>query len=153
MEDDPVVLTYGDTTLYESDVALLEPHQWLNDSIISFWFAYLLRCPPPPNKKHNLKGGKEDWSLIGASAALKHCETLRWGGAHRYLSNEILKEHQDEVLFVDPSAMFMVAFSGEQVAPLLPSTLPPRAKSCNSSQIQRVCRRGRGARGDGATGA
>lgn len=37
-EGDAVVVTFGDTTLYASDVALLEPGQWLNDSLIAFWF-------------------------------------------------------------------------------------------------------------------
>lgn len=35
--DDPI-LTYGDTTLYQADIDLLEPGYWLNDNIIGFYF-------------------------------------------------------------------------------------------------------------------
>lgn len=38
-----VILSYHDVLLRESDVATLNPNQWLNDQIISFWFEYLLR--------------------------------------------------------------------------------------------------------------
>ncbi|ELR17526.1 Ulp1 protease family, Cterminal catalytic domain containing protein [Acanthamoeba castellanii str. Neff] len=67
--EDKVVVTYGDTTLYESDVALLRPGEWLNDSVISFWFEYLAK--------------------------------------------ERFKDHQDDLLFIDPSAMFMINFSDD----------------------------------------
>jgi hypothetical protein len=40
---EPPLLTYGDVTLYESDVALLQPPAWLNDKIILFYFEYLAR--------------------------------------------------------------------------------------------------------------
>jgi len=35
------VLSYHDTLLRNSDIALLADGQWLNDNIISFWFEYL----------------------------------------------------------------------------------------------------------------
>ena len=38
--EDNVVLNYGDSLLRESDVALLQSGQWLNDKIISFMFEY-----------------------------------------------------------------------------------------------------------------
>ncbi|KFO88908.1 Sentrin-specific protease 8 [Buceros rhinoceros silvestris] len=37
---DPVVLSYKDSLLRQSDVALLEPPNWLNDHIIGFAFEY-----------------------------------------------------------------------------------------------------------------
>ncbi|NXB65437.1 SENP8 protease, partial [Struthidea cinerea] len=37
---DPVVLSYMDSLLRRSDVALLEPPNWLNDHIIGFAFEY-----------------------------------------------------------------------------------------------------------------
>ncbi|KAM8972207.1 sentrin-specific protease 8 [Pelodytes ibericus] len=36
-----VVLSYGDSLLRSSDVALLDPPHWLNDNIIGFIFEYL----------------------------------------------------------------------------------------------------------------
>ncbi|KFM57522.1 Sentrin-specific protease 8, partial [Stegodyphus mimosarum] len=38
---DPVVLNYENCLLRQSDVQLLNPPNWLNDNIISFWFEYL----------------------------------------------------------------------------------------------------------------
>ncbi len=38
------VLSYHDTCLKESDVALLKGPQWLNDKIISFYFEYVCVC-------------------------------------------------------------------------------------------------------------
>lgn len=86
--EDKVVVTYGDTTLYESDVALLRPGEWLNDSVISFWFEYLL--PIFCTSQHP--------SVI----EIVLC---------RYLAKERFKDHQDDLLFIDPSAMFMINFS------------------------------------------
>lgn len=39
--DDPTVLSFHESLLRESDVALLEGPHWLNDHIISFYFEYL----------------------------------------------------------------------------------------------------------------
>lgn len=36
-----IVLTFGDATLRESDVALLAPGRWLNDAVIAFAFEFL----------------------------------------------------------------------------------------------------------------
>lgn len=36
-----IILSYYDTLLRKSDVALLEGPKWLNDNIISFWLEYL----------------------------------------------------------------------------------------------------------------
>lgn len=41
MEDDPMFVTYHDTTLHQSDVAILSSNGWLNDRIIAFWFEYV----------------------------------------------------------------------------------------------------------------
>eukprot|EP01083_Nonionella_stella_P202421 739506_1 len=38
-----VIVELGDSQLYESDLDLLQPPDWLNDSLISFAFEYL-RC-------------------------------------------------------------------------------------------------------------
>ncbi|XP_064013162.1 sentrin-specific protease 8 [Pogoniulus pusillus] len=38
--EDPVVLSYKDSLLRQSDVALLDPPNWLNDHIIGFAFEY-----------------------------------------------------------------------------------------------------------------
>ncbi|NXX45988.1 SENP8 protease, partial [Tricholaema leucomelas] len=38
--EDPVVLSYKDSLLRQSDVALLDPPNWLNDQIIGFAFEY-----------------------------------------------------------------------------------------------------------------
>ena len=35
---DPIVLSYHDSLLRQSDVALLEGSNWLNDRIIGFFF-------------------------------------------------------------------------------------------------------------------
>ena len=40
MESDPVYLSYGDSVLRMSDLAILESHQWLNDRIIGFYCEY-----------------------------------------------------------------------------------------------------------------
>jgi len=87
--EDKVVVTYGDTTLYESDVALLRPGEWLNDSIVSFWLEYLL-----PSSAHR--------NALPVIDSIVLC---------RYLAKERFKDHQDELLFIDPSAMFMINFS------------------------------------------
>ncbi|GAM20746.1 hypothetical protein SAMD00019534_039210 [Acytostelium subglobosum LB1] len=42
MSDDPIVLSFKDITLYQSDVDILRNrYKWLNDAIISFYFEYL----------------------------------------------------------------------------------------------------------------
>lgn len=41
MAADKVVLSYHDALIHESDLRLLEGRNWLNDSLISFWFEYL----------------------------------------------------------------------------------------------------------------
>ncbi|XP_068128686.1 sentrin-specific protease 8 [Hyperolius riggenbachi] len=41
MQMDKVVLSYGDSLLRSSDVALLDAPQWLNDNIIGFTFEFL----------------------------------------------------------------------------------------------------------------
>ncbi|EGG14762.1 sentrin-specific protease 8 [Cavenderia fasciculata] len=42
MSSDPLVLSYGDTSLYQSDIDILKQrYQWLNDAIIQFFFEYL----------------------------------------------------------------------------------------------------------------
>ncbi|KAJ8898250.1 hypothetical protein PR048_003610 [Dryococelus australis] len=38
---DPVVLDFHDILVHQSDVELLEGPHWLNDTLISFYFAYL----------------------------------------------------------------------------------------------------------------
>ena len=38
MENDPVYLSYGDSVLRMSDLAILQSHQWLNDRIIVIGF-------------------------------------------------------------------------------------------------------------------
>ena len=38
MDNGEIVLSYGDSLLYEADVRLLEPRGWINDSIIAFVF-------------------------------------------------------------------------------------------------------------------
>lgn len=42
-EVDAIVLSYHDSLLRQSDVALLDGPHWLNDQIISFYFEYLSR--------------------------------------------------------------------------------------------------------------
>ena len=37
---DPVILSYFDSLLRQSDIALLEKPNWLNDKIIGFAFQY-----------------------------------------------------------------------------------------------------------------
>lgn len=38
LQMDPVVLSFHDSSLRESDVSLLEGSNWLNDRIIGFYF-------------------------------------------------------------------------------------------------------------------
>ncbi|XP_071540551.1 sentrin-specific protease 8-like [Panulirus ornatus] len=38
---DRVILSYHDCLIHESDLRLLEGRNWLNDSLISFWFEHL----------------------------------------------------------------------------------------------------------------
>ena len=40
---DPVVISYHDSLLRESDLELLGGRNWLNDALIAFWFEYLQR--------------------------------------------------------------------------------------------------------------
>ena len=49
---DPIVLSYEDSLLRESDLKLLDHGNWLNDNLISFWFAYLTNTLIPTNGKH-----------------------------------------------------------------------------------------------------
>lgn len=44
---DPVVLSYGDSLLRSSDVALLDAPHWLNDNIIGFIFEFLASSLAP----------------------------------------------------------------------------------------------------------
>jgi Ulp1 family protease len=37
----PGAVTYHGTTLYDEDIALLRPSQWLNDSLVTFAMDYL----------------------------------------------------------------------------------------------------------------
>jgi len=39
--ENKIVVTYGDTTLHQSDVDLLEGDNWVNDNIIAFYFEWL----------------------------------------------------------------------------------------------------------------
>lgn len=40
--DNKIILSYGDSCLYESDLEILKVDtSWLNDRIISFYFEYL----------------------------------------------------------------------------------------------------------------
>ncbi|XP_069910850.1 sentrin-specific protease 8 [Oryctolagus cuniculus] len=41
---DPVVLSYMDSLLRQSDVSLLDPPSWLNDHVIGFAFEYFANC-------------------------------------------------------------------------------------------------------------
>lgn len=38
--EDEVVLTYGDTTLFQNDLCALHHSNWLTDKIITFYFEY-----------------------------------------------------------------------------------------------------------------
>ena len=49
---DPIVLSYEDTLLRQSDLRLLDSGNWLNDNVISFWFAYLTNTLLPNNGNH-----------------------------------------------------------------------------------------------------
>jgi len=40
MDEDLVILSFGDSLLKKSDICLLEKGQWLNDKLISFMFEY-----------------------------------------------------------------------------------------------------------------
>ena len=40
MAADPVVLSYHDSILRQSDLVVLEPPNWLNDNMIAFAFQY-----------------------------------------------------------------------------------------------------------------
>ena len=46
---DQNVLSYGDLLLRTSDLKLLDRGNWLNDNLISFWFAYLTDTLNPKN--------------------------------------------------------------------------------------------------------
>ena len=37
------MLTYGSATLRQADLALLGPHAWLNDAVITFFQEYLAK--------------------------------------------------------------------------------------------------------------
>ncbi|GFH28418.1 ULP_PROTEASE domain-containing protein, partial [Haematococcus lacustris] len=54
------VLSYGDVLLREGDLALLDPPNWFNDQLISFFFELLSReegvavCGPRPGQWQEL---------------------------------------------------------------------------------------------------
>jgi len=48
---DKIILGFRDTLIRESDLKLLDPGEWLNDNILSFWFAYLQDRLVPTNSK------------------------------------------------------------------------------------------------------
>ena len=41
MSEDRIVLSFHDSLIRESDIKLIVANDWLNDSIITFWFEYL----------------------------------------------------------------------------------------------------------------
>ncbi|CAG0912103.1 unnamed protein product, partial [Cyprideis torosa] len=48
---DPIVLSYGDHVIRSQDLNILRcPDQWLNDRIIGFYLAYLLRNHTEPTR-------------------------------------------------------------------------------------------------------
>lgn len=44
---DPIVLSFHDSLLRESDLELLSGRNWLNDALIAFWFEYIHRTLHP----------------------------------------------------------------------------------------------------------
>ena len=37
----PVILTYGDSTLRQTDIECFDDGRWLNDNCLSFYYEYL----------------------------------------------------------------------------------------------------------------
>ncbi|MCL4136751.1 UNVERIFIED_CONTAM: hypothetical protein GTU68_001611 [Idotea baltica] len=54
---DKVILSYHDALIHESDLQLLEGRNWLNDSLISFWFEHL---------HHEVYNGISDYLFISS---------------------------------------------------------------------------------------
>lgn len=41
-----IILTYNDVTIRKKDIDCLQPHSWLNDTCIAFYFQYLKETNP-----------------------------------------------------------------------------------------------------------
>ncbi|KAM9989400.1 hypothetical protein ACTFIY_005447 [Dictyostelium cf. discoideum] len=50
---DPLIVSYNDSAIYQSDINILKSNQWLNDSIISFYFEWLKDGEDNKNKIPN----------------------------------------------------------------------------------------------------
>ena len=75
------VVSFGDAVLYEADVRLLEPGQWLNDAVISFCFEHL---------RHSLQQQQEEQEQRQGVAA------------------DAADAVRGSVVFVDPAAVQLI---------------------------------------------
>ncbi|KAM9952957.1 hypothetical protein ACTFIR_008015 [Dictyostelium discoideum] len=50
---DPLIVSYNDSAIYQSDINILKSNQWLNDSIISFYLEWLKDGEDNKNKIPN----------------------------------------------------------------------------------------------------
>jgi hypothetical protein len=98
---DPVVVTYHDVTLHESDVGLLDGSNWLNDNIIAYYFEYVFASE---NAVSWMTCRFEGNNLIFVNIS------------HRYLTYEIFKDFQNDVAFIHPSTMFLSTFMESKIA-------------------------------------
>jgi hypothetical protein len=49
--DEEAIVTYVDTTIFQSDLDVLDPGCWLNDKIIGFYFEYVFFSHLTPVEK------------------------------------------------------------------------------------------------------
>lgn len=88
---DATLFTYGNHTLYASDLALLQPGQWLNDRVIGFYYECAASASTLP-------------PLVADTAV-------------RYLEEECL--HTRKAVLVNPDTAMMMLFLGAPI-PCLP---------------------------------
>ena len=90
---DPIVLSFHDSLLRQSDVQLLDGSNWLNDKIIGFYFEYGTPFLQPLH------------------------ESCPVHLPHRYLEYVVFREFSDRVCFVTPDVtQFIKLYEGSRLS-------------------------------------
>lgn len=84
-ENDPAILTYENTTLFLSDLKLIDPPHFLNDRLLGFYFEYFFV--------------KKNLNMV--SICFFNC-------SDSFLEKEVIND--SNILFLNPSTAFLLAF-------------------------------------------
>jgi len=116
---DEIILSYEDVLLRKSDLELLNPGNWLNDNLISFWFSYLQNqliptqlftayCCLCPELSQIIKSAQQSTDMFNELkqilsdyedknvffVAINDCDYSQFGGSHWSLL--VFKPHCDQ---------------------------------------------------------